>query len=101
MLSKEEELGLFEILKNNFPILHGSGLVIGISEFLSEKTDYKKFYCDQGATKLAAASYIESKIPYIVFDESEGYKCIFLRGNHVKIHFDATEKKVIRFVDCD
>lgn len=101
MLTKEEELGVFEILKQNFPNLHGSGLVIGIAEFLSADVDLKKYFCDHGTTKLAAASYIESKIPYIVLDESEGYKCIFVSGNKIKMHYDATEKKIVRFIETE
>ncbi len=73
MLNKEEELGCFEILKNNFPNLNRQGLVIGLDEFLSPNLNMQKFICNDNQTiKIVAASYIEAQKPYIILDESEG-----------------------------
>ena len=100
MLNKEEELGCFEILKNNFPDLENKSLVVGLYEFLQPHINLKHFICAEGITPHQAAyKYILEKTPYIVMDESEGYKCLFLRGNHVRIHYDITQKKMIRFVE--
>ena len=99
MLNKEEELGCFEILKNNFPALKKHGLVIGLYEFLSPNLDLQKFICIEKTTKEAALKYIINQKPYIVLDESEGYKCIFFKGNYVKAHYDATNSIMLRYVE--
>lgn len=99
MLNKEEELGCFEILKNNFPDLNRQGLVIGLAEFLSQDSNLLDFICRDKSPKEAALKYINAKKPYIVLDESEGYKCIFFRGNFVKAQYDVTNSKMLRFVE--
>ena len=99
MLNKEEELGCLEILKQSFPDLKGRGLVIGLYEFLMPDTDLQKFVCYDRTPKEAALDYIKTKQPYIVLDETEGYKCIFLRGNHIKAQYDVTNSKMMGFVE--
>jgi hypothetical protein len=100
VLNKEEELGCFEILKNNFPILNQGSLVVGLFEFLLPETQLDQFLCQKGESpKEAAVKYIKNNIPYIVLDESEGYQCLFLRGNHVKIHYNVSQKKMIRYIE--
>ncbi len=99
MLNKDEEIGLLEILKVNFPKLDGKGLVLSINEFLSPTLDLQKYICNNQTTKQAALPYITEKIPYIVLDESEGYKCIFFRGRHVQAQYDVTHSIVVRFVE--
>lgn len=97
MLNKEEELGCFEILKNNFPELRQQGLVIGLYEFLAPDLDLQRFICLEKSPKEAALEYIQAKKPYIVLDESEGYKCIFFRGNFIKAQYDVTHSKMLRY----
>lgn len=99
MLNKEEELGCFEILKNNFPDLNRQGLVIGLTEFLSPNSDLFNFICRDKTPKEAALQYIHAKQPYIVLDETEGYKCIFFRGNFIMAQYDVTNSKMLRFVE--
>lgn len=100
MLNKEEELGCFEILKNNFPELNRQSLVIGLYEFLQSDVKLEQYICRGGITPHRAAyKYILDKTPYIVMDESEGYKCLFLKGNHVRIHYDISKNKMIRFIE--
>lgn len=99
MLNKEEELGCLEILKNNFPDLKQRGLVIGLYEFLSPDVNLQDFICYEKTAKEAAAEYIKAQKPYIVLDESEGYKCIFLRGNFIKAQYDATNSKMLRYIE--
>lgn len=99
MLNKEEELGCFEIFKNNFPDLNQQGLVIGLSEFLSPDVNLQNFICYEKTAKEAALKYISAQEPYIVLDESEGYKCIFFRGKFIKAQYDATNSKMLRYVE--
>ena len=99
MLNKEEELGLLEILKSNFPPLNGRGLVISINQFLSTNVDLKNFMCEGTAIKEIATHYISEKIPYIVLDESEGYKCIFFKGNHLRVHYDVSNSKIVGLIE--
>lgn len=99
MLNKNEELDLFELLKNNFPDLGKRSLVIGVHEFLSENVDLNSFICAENTAKEAALKYIQAQTPYIVFDESEGYKCLFFRGQHVKIQYDASTSQVMRYAE--
>lgn len=99
MLNKEEELGCFEILKRNFPDLKKQALVIGLHEFLAPDTNLEKYICLERTPKEVALDYIRSKTPYIVLDETEGYKSLFFRGNFIKVHYDVTDSKMIRFVE--
>ncbi|MBC7419238.1 MAG: hypothetical protein H7328_00785 [Bdellovibrio sp.] len=99
MLNKDEELGLFEILKINFPNLNGKGLVISVNEFLSPEMNLQNHICKSGTVKEAALPYMLEKIPYIILDESEGYQCIFFRGNFLKIQYDVTNHKTIRITE--
>lgn len=99
VLSKEEELGCFEILKNNFPDLKQHGLVIGLNEFLSSDVNLQNFICYEKTAKEKALEYINAQKPYIVLDESEGYKCIFFRGNFIKAQYDATNFKMLRYIE--
>lgn len=99
MLNKEEELGCFEILKRNFPNLKKHGLVVGLYEFLAPDTNLKNHICMDKTPKEMALEYIRAKKPYIVLDESEGYKSIFIRGNFIKAHYDVTNAKMIGYVE--
>jgi hypothetical protein len=99
MLTKEEEIGCFEILKNNFPELNKQGLVIGVNEFLAAEKNLFDYICRHQTPKEAALDYISEKIPYIVLDETEGYKCIFFRGNHIKAHYDVTNSKLLGYAE--
>ncbi len=99
MLSKEEEIGCFEILKNNFPDLKKQGLVIGLNEFLKPEMNLFDYICRNQTPKEAALEYIREKIAYIVLDETEGYKCIFFRGNHIKAQYDVSNSKLIGFAE--
>lgn len=99
MLNKEEEIGCFEILKNNFPDLKQRGLVIGLYEFLSPNVKLEDFICKEKTPKEAALEYISTQRPYIVLDESEGYKCIFFRGNFIKAQYDVTNSKMLRYIE--
>ncbi|MBC7741243.1 MAG: hypothetical protein H7061_03540 [Bdellovibrionaceae bacterium] len=99
MLTKEEEQGLLEILKENFPKLDGQGLVISMNEFLSPEINLQNFICKGQSTKEAAVHYIKENIPYIILDESEGYRCIFFKGNHLRVQYDATNSKVVRLIE--
>ena len=86
-----------EILKNNFPNLSKRGLVISVNEFLLPQMDLKDFICIDRTPKEAAVNYILAKVPYIVMDESEGYKCLFFRGNYIQAQYDATHAILIRY----
>lgn len=97
MLNKEEELGCFEILKSNFPNLNKKGLVIGLYEFLSPEIILENFICNKDTAKEAALKYIRAQTPYIVLDESEGYKCLFFKGKFVRAHYDVTHSKMIQY----
>jgi hypothetical protein len=99
MLTKDEEIGCFEILKNNFPNLNGQSVVISVNEFLLADTNLNNFICKGITAQEAALHYIQEKVPYIVLDESEGYKCVFFRGTHIKAQFDATNFKMLRYVE--
>ena len=99
MLNKEEELGCFEILKKNFPDLKQHGLVVGLYEFLSPDINLQNYICYEKTTKESALDYIREQKPYIVLDESEGYKCIFFRGNFIKAQYDVTNSKMLRFIE--
>lgn len=100
MLNKDEELGCLEILKNNFPNLQKQGgLILSLSEFLSADIDFKNFICDQKTLKAKAADYAQAQTPYIILDESEGYQCIFLKGNFIKAQYDVTNLKMLRYID--
>ena len=99
MLNKEEELGCFEILKQNFPELNGQSLVIGLYEFLQPDVVLQNFICRLHTAKEAALPYIQSQQPYIVLDESEGYKCIFFRGVHIRAQFDVTNGQMLRYIE--
>ncbi len=99
MLNREEELGLLEILKSNFPPLNGRGLVISINQFLSADINLQNFMYENKNVQEAAIHYINEKIPYLILDESEGYKCIFLKGNYLKVQYDVSSAKVIRYVE--
>lgn len=100
MLNKEEELGCFEILKVSFPNLKQNSLVIGVDEFLSSEIDLKNFICYDKTAKEAALEYIRVQRPYIILDESEGYKCIFFRGNFIKAQYDVTNCKMLRYIEA-
>ena len=97
MLNKEEELGLFEIIKTNYPNLNGQSLVISQNEFLTESANLNHFICKDRLAKEVAADYIRENIPYIVMDETEGYKCLFFKGNHLKIQYDVTNSHMMQF----
>jgi hypothetical protein len=99
VLNKEEELGCFEILKNNFPDLKNQGLVIGLYEFLAADTILENFICFEKSVKETALDYIREQKPYIILDESEGYKCIFFKGNYIKAQYDVTHSKMLSFVE--
>lgn len=99
MLNKQEEFDFFEILKNNFPPLHGGSLVIGVTEFLRPDVKLREFICKNQTAQEAALPYILKQQSYLVLDESEGYQCIFLRGHFVKIHYDATQKKILSLAE--
>jgi hypothetical protein len=99
MLTKDEELGCFEILKNNFPNLNQQGLVIGVAEFLSPDVDLKSYICLNKTVKDAVAEYASARIPYIILDESEGYQCIFFKGYHIKVQYDVTHAKMLRYIE--
>ena len=99
MLNKDEEQGCLEILKNNFPILNQQGLVISMAEFLSPDVNLQKFICTSHTVKQAAAAYARAEIPYIILDESEGYKCIFIKGRHIKAQYDVTNVKMLRYIE--
>jgi hypothetical protein len=99
MLNTEEELGCLEILIRNFPNLDRRGLVIGVAEFLAPDLNLQNFICREKTVKEMAAEYIQRQIPYIVLDESEGYKCIFFKGKNIKAHYDVTNSKMIRFIE--
>ena len=99
MLNKNEELDFFEILKNNFPDLKQQGLVVGLDEFLAQDLILEDYICKEMSVKESALKYIHAKRPYIVLDETEGYKCIFFKGNFIKIQYDATNAKTIRYVE--
>ncbi len=99
MLNKNEELDFFEFLKHNFPDLNQKGLVVGLNEFLTSQVSLTNYICTEKSVKETALDYIKADVPYIVLDESEGYKCIFLKGNFVKIHYDVTNSKMIGFVE--
>lgn len=99
MLNKEEELGCLEILKQNFPDLQGRSLVIGLYEFLQPDVQLSHFICHDCTAKEAAVDYIKAQKPYIVLDESEGYKMIFLKGQHIKAQYDVTHSKMLGFVE--
>ena len=97
MLNKDEEIGLFEILKANFPNLLGRSLVISQNEFLTDPGNLEKFICKDKSAKELAAEYIKENIPYIVLDETEGYKCLFFKGNFLKIQYDVTHSTAMQF----
>lgn len=97
MLNKDEELGLFEIIKANFPNLQGQSLVISQNEFLTDSANLEKFICKERSAKELAADYSKANIPYIVLDETEGYKCLFFKGNYLKVHYDVTHQAVIQY----
>lgn len=99
MLTKDEELGCLEILKSHFPELRGRGLVIGLYEFLQPDVDLPSHICHDRTPKEAALAYIQAQKPYIVLDESEGYKCIFLRGRHIKAQYDVTNGRMLGYVE--
>jgi len=99
MLTKEEEIGCLEILKQNFPDLNGQSLVIGVLEFLQPDVSLQNFICREQTAKEAAVPYIKAEKSYIVLDESEGYKCIFFRGNHIRAQYDATNDKMLRYIE--
>ncbi len=99
MLNKEEEIGCFELIKNNFPDLNGGSLVIGLYEFLTPEIDLKKYLCLDQGPKQAVIPYIQADLPYVVMDESEGYKCLFLKGRHIKAHYDVSRQVMIRFIE--
>lgn len=99
MLNKEEEIGCLEILKNNFPDLNKLSLVISINEFLAPETKLFDYVCRDKTAKEAAQDYIREKIPYIVLDESEGYKCIFFRGKFIQAQYDASNAKMLRYLE--
>ena len=99
MLTKDEEIGCLEILKNNFPDLKGKSIVLGVNEFLLPETNLQNFICKEQTAKEAALHYINQKIPYIVLDESEGYKCIFFKGRHIKAQYDVTNAKMLRYIE--
>lgn len=99
MLNKEEELGCFEILKRNFPELHKKSLVIGLYEFLAPDVQLEKFICRNVTAKEAALEYIRARKPYIVLDETEGYRCLFFRGRIVRAHYDVTNSKMIHYTE--
>ena len=99
MLNKDEELGCLEILKSHFPNLNQQGLVIGIAEFLSADVDLQKFICTNHTVKEAVTAYARAEIPYIILDESEGYKCIFFKGRHIKAQYDVTNAKMLRYIE--
>lgn len=98
-LDKDVELGCFEILKNNFPNLNGGAVVVGIEEFLLPETNLADYICVGITPKEAALTYIQAQKPYIVLDETEGYKCLFVRGNFIKVQYDITNSKIIRYVE--
>jgi hypothetical protein len=99
VLNKEEEIGCLEILKNNFPDLKQQGIVIGLYEFLLPETNLKNFICREKTVKEATLPFIQDEKPYIVLDESEGYKCIFFRGNYIKAQYDVTHAKMLGYVE--
>ena len=99
MLSIDEELGCLEILIQNFPQLDNRGLVMSLNEFLSADLNLQNYICLERTPKEVAAEYAREQIPYIVLDESEGYKCIFFKGNTIKAHYDVTNSKMIHFVE--
>jgi hypothetical protein len=99
VLNKNEELDFFEILKNNFPDLKQQGLVVGLDEFLAQDLILENYICKSMTVKESALKYIHAQKPYIVLDETEGYKCLFFRGNFVKIQYDATNSKIIRYAE--
>lgn len=100
MLNKDEELGCLEILKQNFPELHGRSLVIGLYEFLQPNVDLSQHICRDRSAKEVAKDYIAAQKPYIVLDESEGYKMIFLKGQHIKAQYDVTNARMMGFVEA-
>ena len=97
MLNKEEELGCFEILKHNFPKLQNKSLVIGLYEFLSPDVNLENFICRDQTAKQAAVPYIKAQKPYIVLDETEGYKCLFFRGRIIRAHYDVSNSKMLQY----
>ncbi len=99
MLNKEEELGCLEILKRNFPELNRRVLVIGLYEFLAPDVNLQNFICLVKTPKEVAAEYIQAQKPYIVLEETDGYKCIFFRGNFIRAQYDATNSKMIRYIE--
>ncbi len=99
MLNKEEEIGIFEILKNNFPQLSQKSLVIGLNEFLAPDLNLQNFICIEKTSKEVATLYIKKNKPYIVMDETEGYKCLFFSGNFIKAHYDISNSKMLRYVE--
>lgn len=99
MLNMDEELGCLQILIDHFPSLEQQGLVIGLYEFLQPDLNYKKYICNEKTVKEVAAEYILKQMPYIILDESEGYKCIFFKGNTFKAQYDATNAKMVHFVE--
>lgn len=101
MLSKDEEIGLYEIVKNHFPNLEGKGLVISHNEFLTNYDNLKNYICTSRTVQDTVGDYIKENIPYIVLDESEGFKCLFFKGNFLKVQFDATNNKLIDYHEID
>lgn len=99
MLNIEEELGCLKILIQNFPQLKHRGLVMSVNEFLSSDLNLENYICSDKSPKEVAAEYAREQVPYIVLDESEGYKCIFFKGNTIKAHYDVTNSKMIHFVE--
>lgn len=96
MLNKDEELGLFEIIKAHFPNLNGRSMVLSQNEFLAHANSLENYFCTDLTAKDRAAEYIKENIPYIVLDESEGYKCLFFKGTFLKVHYDVTNNKIIQ-----
>ena len=99
VINKEEELGCFELLKNNFPELNGGSLVMGLYDLLNPEINFQNFICINQTAKEAVIPYIQGQQPYIVLDESEGYKCLFLRGHFIRAHYDVSRQVMLRFIE--